>query len=278
MRFHMGIHQSDWLNWLDVSTCVSYRRLADRRTLPWAESEWILDSGAYSEIDLFGKDAYAHTSPAKYARRVRRYGWEIGKLLWAGPQDWPSEAKAIAKTGLSVLEHRIRTVDNFIELHSLYDDLRIIPVLQGGEDPDDYRRCRDLYAARGVDLTTYPLVGVGGVCRRAATAPIVDLVRELASDGLKLHIFGAKSDAVAQIGDDAVSWDSGSWSYSGRYVPGCAPGHQKENNCVHYAIGYRERMIQRLQEAAELRVPAARGATPSDIRLDNPVSRVLQFL
>ncbi|MGH8933286.1 MAG: DUF7221 family queuine tRNA-ribosyltransferase-like protein [Egibacteraceae bacterium] len=53
--------------------------------------------------------------------------------------------------------------------------------------------CADLYERAGVALTTEPLVGVGSVCRRQASAEITGLLTSLAALGLRLRGFGVKT-------------------------------------------------------------------------------------
>ena len=62
----------------------------------------------------------------------------------------------------------------------------------------DYLRHLELYAARGHDLTWLPVVGLGSVCRRQRTQEAADIVRRLAAEGLQLHVFGFKWQALAR--------------------------------------------------------------------------------
>src|SRR6185436_4368201 len=92
---------------------VSHRQLMDRRILPRASGPWVLDSGGFSELSLYST---WRTSPAAYVEAVHRYEAEVGELSWAAPQDWMCEPFMLARTGLTVLEHQRRTVDNFVTL------------------------------------------------------------------------------------------------------------------------------------------------------------------
>jgi hypothetical protein len=154
-----------WLAELDVPLFASHRRLAGRRTLPRARTGWALDSGGFNELSMFGG---WRTAAEDYVAAVRRYATENGNLEWAAPMDWMCEPVMLAKTGLDVPDHQRRTVDNFLRLRDLAPDLPFIPVIQGW-GIEDYLRCIDLYAAAGIDLMTYPTVGLGSVCRRQAT-------------------------------------------------------------------------------------------------------------
>jgi hypothetical protein len=122
--------------------------LAQYRTLPKARCRWALDSGAFSELSQYGRWT---VTLEQYVQEVRRYRDEIGKLEWAAPQDWMCEPYIIAKTGLSVVEHQRRTVENYLILKRLAPDLPFIPVVQGWKVAD-YLRCIAMYQQAGVDL------------------------------------------------------------------------------------------------------------------------------
>jgi hypothetical protein len=107
---------------------VSHRRLARCRSYRPAMCDWALDSGGFTELSMHGTWL---VSPSTYVAAVRRYRAEIGRMLWASPQDWMCEAVVRAKTGLSVAEHQLRTIDNLLELRALAPEIPWTPVLQG---------------------------------------------------------------------------------------------------------------------------------------------------
>lgn len=242
-QFYLGTHMPNWLGSAGVPLFVSHRRLAGRKTLPRAIAPWALDSGGFSELSLYGE---WRTTAAEYVAAVRRYDEEIGRLEWAAPQDWMCEPFMVAKTGLSVLEHQQRTVANFVHLQELWGDRMtspFMPVLQGWQR-DDYLRCLDLYAAAGVDLTEYPVVGLGSVCRRQATGEIGAIVSALlaAAPTLLLHGFGVKKRGLEAYGHLLSTADSMAWSFEARRserLPGCS-GHKNCANCLRYALAWRE--------------------------------------
>ncbi len=209
-RFYLGAHHANWLARVDVPLFVSHRRLAELGpgALPRARGPWALDSGAFSEIAEYGQ---FRTSPQQYADAVRRYADQVGRLEWAAPQDWMCEPVMLAKTGLTIAKHQRRTVANYLELRALAPEVPFIPVLQGWTT-GDYLTCVDLYQAAGVDLAGVPVVGLGSVCRRQATAEIGDLVATLAGLGLRLHGFGVKRLGLARYGHLLASADSMAWS------------------------------------------------------------------
>lgn len=239
--FYLGTHMAHWLGVLDIPLFVSRNRLNARRTLPRARGPWALDSGGFTEL---GRHGEWRRTAASYVAEVERYRDEIGNLQWAAPMDWMCEPIMLAKTGLTVTAHQMRTVDNYLRLRDMAPELPFVPVLQGWT-LDDYLRCIDLYDFVGVDLTRQKTVGVGSVCRRQHTSEIAWIVGNLAQRGLRLHGFGVKTRGLAVYARHLVSADSMAWSYDGRRTPGCDHGSAAKNeaNCLPFALGWRERML-----------------------------------
>lgn len=247
MKFYLGTHRPCWLRREDYPLFVSHRTLSVYKTVPEALAPWALDSGGFTELSMHGGWV---TTPAEYITAVRRYADEVGRMDWAAPQDWMCEPQILAKTGLTVLDHQQRTVDNYLTLRTLDAGLPIVPVLQGWE-ADDYLRHVGMYADAGVDLFTEATVGLGTVCRRSAVEPIGNLVRELAGAGIRLHGFGVKITGLRKFGDVLASADSMAWSYNARRNPpleGCT--HKNCANCVHWARRWRDRVLDVVEEVA----------------------------
>ncbi|ACU77817.1 conserved hypothetical protein [Catenulispora acidiphila DSM 44928] len=250
MRFYLGCHQPAWLAATDIPLFISHRRLAHRRTLPRALGPWCLDSGAFSEIQQYGRWTI---TAEQYAAAVRRYVQEIGGLQWAAQMDWMCEPVVIGGgqvgrsrfvgTGLSVEAHQQLTVDNYLRLRDIAPDLPIVPVIQGWQR-DDYLRCVDLFARSGVDLEHEPVVGLGSVCRRQGTGEIRAIVESVAALRIRLHGFGVKTAGLGIYGRHLASADSLAWSYQGRYRPGCRVGHRTEANCARWAAEWRQKIIR----------------------------------
>lgn len=247
MKFYLGAHHPHWLATADVPLFVSRRALDRRVSLPRARGEWALDSGGFTELSMHGRWTL---SASDYAAVVRRFRDEIGGMAWAAPQDWMCEPPMLARTGLDVSEHQRRTVANFQELRSIAPDLPWIPVLQGWT-MGDYWRCAELYDAAGFTLSDEPLVGLGTVCRRQGTAMAAALVASLAEEGIRLHGFGFKVTGLVGCGDKLASSDSMAWSYNARRHPPIQ-GHPHKNcaNCLEWALGWREDLLNRLDRRA----------------------------
>jgi hypothetical protein len=247
--FYLGTHEPSWLAKAGFPLFVSHRRLALRRSLPRAAAPWALDSGGFTELNLFGE---WRTTPQEYVTAVRRYRDEIGLLDWASPQDWMNEPDVLKRTGLSVSEHQQRTVDNYLTLRELAPDLPFVPVLQGWL-PADYLRCADLYDRAGVDLGSERVVGVGSVCRRQGTQQ-ADLIFSVLSDrGIALHGFGVKLTGLRVYGHLLHSADSLAWSYRARRAgkqPSCS--HGTCSSCLRFASAWRQQAIAELGKPRQL--------------------------
>ena len=235
MIYYLGTHKPHWLSLTDVPMLISRRNLAYRKTLPVARGAWALDSGSFTELDLHGG---WQTDVPQYTNEILRFQEEIGKLEWAAPKDWSCEPRTLEKTGLTVGEHQVRTVSDYVELRQNWPRghaCPVIPVLQGWTI-QDYIACIDQYRAQGIDLTQEPLVGVGSLCRRQRTKEVAGIIMQLSGRGLKMHGFGIK--AAANVRSLLTSADSASWSYQARMESVRLPGHSHKccNNCLDYAL------------------------------------------
>jgi hypothetical protein len=215
----------------------------------------VLDSGGFSELAMYGR----WTVPAaQYVAEVRRYAAEIGRLRWAAAMDWMCEPEILRKTGLSVADHQRRTLENYLELRIRAPEAPWAPVLQGWA-PADYWRHADAYRKAGVDLSAAPAVGVGSVCRRQRTAGISVLLAGLQDLGARLHVFGLKTSGLRRSAGYVTSADSLAWSYAARRwppLPECGGAHVRCNNCLRFALRWRERLLETLG----LLTPGGRGA------------------
>lgn len=212
------------------------------KTLPRALQPWCLDSGAFTEISSEGQFSL---SARDYVDEARRYSRDIGQMQWAAIQDWMCEPFITNKTGLSVEEHQRRTTYSFLTLKWMAPEINWIPVLQGWEH-DDYLRHLDHYhRAVPWPLHTFRTVGLGSVCRRQGTVEADAIIWDLFSRGLKLHAFGFKLTGLKKSAHMLASADSMAWSYSARRsepLLGCT--HKRCNNCMKYALLWRERALE----------------------------------
>jgi hypothetical protein len=244
MHFYLGTHEPSWLKRTSVPFFISRRRLA--RLLEWPEAvgSWALDSGGFSELSIYGE----------WRTTVRQYIWEVwwaqqyvGGLEWAAQQDWMCEPFIVEKTGLSVLIHQQKTIDNYLELMETAPTLPWIPVLQGFI-LEEYLRHVDMYAKAGVNLSKLALVGIGSICRRQHTEEAAAIIRAIAGLGIRLHGFGLKEQALKRVAGVVHSADSMAWSFVARRrkirLKDCH--HKTCQNCLYYALSWRKQLLQRI--------------------------------
>ena len=240
MFFYTGTSQSNWLWKFPENWFISDKQLRSVRKLAPALSSWALDSGGFTELSLHGAWTI---SPTAYAHCIRRYEAEIGKLNWAAPQDWLCTEQALARTGKTVLEHQRLTIDSVMTLRQILGSNIVIPVLQGS-CPSEYLQHVDMYQRAGFSLQAEPIVGLGSVARQQDEWTAINVIRQLAYSGLKLHVFGFKKTGIAAVGDVIASSDSLSWSYEARRLQRPLPGHTHKNcaSCIEYAQAWTFRL------------------------------------
>jgi hypothetical protein len=191
---------------------ISVNRLRHRKS-DFHVGDWIMDSGAFSEISRFGE--YRHPV-SEYADQIRRWK-RCGNLLAAVAQDYMCEPFIVAKTGLTVFEHQKKTVERYDQLAAENTGVYIMPVLQGYE-PFTYVRHLLMYGSR---LAEGAWVGVGSVCKRnGSPQQVARVFHEIlwCRPDLKLHGFGIK---LTSLNDSFIqsmlhSADSMAWSFHER--------------------------------------------------------------
>lgn len=215
MKFYTGLHQPSDAKHFDAAF-ISVNRLRGQygRKSPFAVGgEWIMDSGAFTELSQHGH--YRH-SVDDYAGQIKRWRTN-GHMVAAVAQDWMCEAFIIAKTGLTVAEHQRLTIERYDALLACDVGVYVLPVLQGYA-PEDYASHCAQYGSR---LAPGAWVGVGSICKRNgdpnAIAAVLLAIHRVRPD-LRLHGFGLKTTALASglIQELLFSADSMAWSYAAR--------------------------------------------------------------
>jgi hypothetical protein len=192
---------------------ISVNRLRNRKS-DFAVNEWMLDSGAFTELARFGH--YRH-SVQEYADCIKR--WKTcGQLLAAVSQDYMTEPFIREKTGLTIADHQRLTIERYDELLGCTTGVYILPVLQGYQ-PEEYVAHIRQYGNR---LTTGMWVGVGSVCKRNSKPEQIEAILKAIHRerlDLRLHLFGVKLTALknAVVRDLAWSADSMAWSFAARW-------------------------------------------------------------
>lgn len=245
MRFFVGI-----CNVYDAhrfpAAFVSVNRLRARKSA-FAVNDWIMDSGAFTELDRFG----AYQQPAEaYADEVKRWAGN-GNLLAAVTQDYMCEPFMLAKTGMTVSDHQRLTVERYDAIRACdTGGVYIMPVLQGC-DPADYVRHIALYGDR---LGPGAWVGVGSVCKRNGNPAAIEevlLAINRARPDLRLHGFGIKTTALGSglVRQLLHSADSMAWSFAARY-------EGRDRHCWHEAARFAERIATMPVQLSLLAVPS----------------------
>ena len=228
VRFFVGLHHPGDARKFERAF-ISVNTLRKRKSGFAGYCEWIMDSGAFTEIATYG--AY-RDPPSVYAAEIKRWAGE-GILLAAVAQDYMCEAHMLIKTGLTINEHQMLTIDRYDGLVMCdTGGVYILPVLQG-YSLSDYVRHIDMYGDRlpsgdvirdedgKIIRRTGPWVGVGSICKRngnpAAIEDVLLTIHEARPD-LNLHGFGVKLTALqsAVVQDHLLTADSMAWSYAAR--------------------------------------------------------------
>jgi len=214
-RFYIGLHHpSD--AWPFLRSMISVNQLRQRKS-GFRVNQWILDSGAFTELSTHGR---YRQSTAQYAEEIKRWS-ECGILHAAVTQDYMCEPFILEKTGLTIRDHQRLTIDRYVALRDATSSAYVMPVLQG-YTPQDYLEHIDLY---GELLGPQAWVGVGSVCKRNGNPDAIEDVlmgiKNVRPD-LRLHGFGIKLTALQRptVRELFYSSDSMAWSLDGRLPKG----------------------------------------------------------
>lgn len=210
MLFFVGLHQPSDAKHFERSF-ISVNRLRSRKS-NFDVADWIMDSGAFTEIATHGN---YRVGVDEYVAQIERWR-SVGRMWAAVTQDWMCEPWIVAKTGLTVREHQRLTVERYdaiAERTTAY----VLPVLQGYVIADYLAHIEDY----GDRLTPGKWIGVGSICKRNANvAEIEDILLAIKSirPDLRLHGFGLKTTALrsAAVNDMLHTADSMAWSYAAR--------------------------------------------------------------
>lgn len=220
-----------------------------KRVSDFEVGDWILDSGAFTEVARHGGYRYG----------IEQYYWQIcrwshcGNLLIAVAQDWMCEPFALARTGFAVQEHQRLTIERYDQLIKLNPPVPIMPVLQGYR-VSEYLAHLYMYKER---LTAGAWVGVGSVCRRNGkpdeVLDILATIKQVRPD-LRLHGFGLKQLSLEnkEVRSLLYSCDSMAWS-----VPRKFGDSTSELDLAHQ---YQQKIQAAVTDSVPKRIPRTAGA------------------
>lgn len=213
MKFYVGLHHPSDAAHFDCAF-ISVNAVRGRKK-PVPAKRWIMDSGAFRELEQHG--GYRH-SPEVYAAEVRRLAAINPGLVAVVSQDWMCETHMLKKTGLTIPDHQRLTIERYDALLPLMPPgLYLMPVLQG-YSVEDYTRHIDMYGTR---LGRGYYVGVGSVCKRNGDVRQIELILTAIyrkRPDLYLHGFGIKTTSLSSSIVRALlhSADSMAWSFAAR--------------------------------------------------------------
>jgi hypothetical protein len=233
MIFYLGMHLP-YLAGNFENTFVSVNVLRKRKS-NFPVNNWIMDSGAFTEISTFG----AYRTPVEdYAKLIDR--WSLcGNMQLAVSQDYMCEPFILQKTGLTVEKHQKLTIERYTKLLKQNTLTTIMPVLQGYE-PQEYVNHLKMY---GSLLKENMRVGVGSVCKRNSKpqqiAKVLETIKNERPD-LRLHGFGLKTTALLDNYVESLlySADSMAWSYAARREHKNPNGLKEATEFEHKIVNY----------------------------------------
>jgi tRNA-guanine family transglycosylase len=171
-----------------------------------------LDSGAQQFYSKFNNFNYPYT-----AREYLDFALRIGVDLIA-TLDLPLDI--LAPRGLNVGEGIRRTVEYGVEVVSLAEQLdiinRIVPVLQGFNDPTQWLECLDLYKQHGVAPQKFSYWGIGSLCMAKSVKLVESVVKEVRralGNNIRIHVFGVSMNSLRRIYNLIDSYDTSAWVY-----------------------------------------------------------------
>ncbi len=122
--------------------------------------------------------------------------------------------------GLPISEGIRKTVEHGVELIALAEDLgvvgKIVPVLQGFDDPSQWLESLDLYKSHGVTPGRFRYWGVGSICMMRSpplVRRILTTIRKNMPRGVELHVFGISMNSLKGVYHIINSYDTSVWVY-----------------------------------------------------------------
>jgi hypothetical protein len=203
------------LNWL-LSAGVYYKNgkfitSIDFKLAKELGGETFMDSGAQQFYMDFNGFDYPYTEK-DYLEFALKVGVDHIATL-----DLPLDI--LHPRGLPVKDGIRRTVEHGVDLIALAEDLgvldKIVPVLQGFDDPSQWLESLDLYKSHGVTPDKFKYWGVGSICMMKSPPlvhKILSAVRRALPD-VKLHVFGISMNSLRRTYYLIDSYDTSVWIY-----------------------------------------------------------------
>jgi hypothetical protein len=171
-----------------------------------------LDSGAQQFYAKFKGDRYPYT-PAQYLDfAINVVGADLVATL-----DLPLDI--LAPRGMPVAEGIRKTVEYGVEVVALAERRgvldRVVPVLQGFDDPSQWLESLDLYKEHGITPQRFKLWGVGSICMMRSPRMVEKVLSAVgkALGDVKMHVFGISMNALRRVFSLIDSYDTSTWVY-----------------------------------------------------------------
>jgi hypothetical protein len=170
-----------------------------------------LDSGAQQFYAKF-RDRYPYTS-AQYLE----FAVDAVKADLIATLDLPLDI--LAPRGMSVAEGIKKTVELGVEVaalaekHGVLD--RVVPVLQGLDDPSQWLESLDLYKGHGITPQKFSLWGIGSICLMRSPKLVEKILSAVkkALGNAKMHVFGISMNSLRRVFHLVDSYDTSAWVY-----------------------------------------------------------------
>jgi len=208
----LGVRPLNWL--LSAGRYWSggrFKRSEDFRLARSLGGLLFLDSGAQQFYRKFRGFKYPYTAKQYMDLAIKVKADLIATL------DLPLDL--LAPKGLGVEEGLKRTVELGIEVLSLAENKdvleRVVPVLQGYDDPSQWLECLDLYKEHGVTPQKFAYWGLGSLCMMRSARLVERVVKEVREvlRKNKVHVFGIGLNALKRVYGIIDSYDTSAWVY-----------------------------------------------------------------
>lgn len=212
LNFFIGLYSKKQISETPGNFMCSYKTVRNFKEKINTNKQWIMDSGAFSEISINGKYTYTVTD---YLNII--YKQEPTYFI---TMDYMCEPFILNKTNKSVIEHQQLTCENSIKIKNSYSGKsKFIGSIQG-YTKDEYISHIDMLKTQGL-IEEY--MAVGSICRRKNVKEIFDILKNIKKNlpsWVKIHGLGVKKTLLSKYEtyDYLNSCDSMAWSFSGRYV------------------------------------------------------------
>jgi len=234
---------------------------------PLVVNRWMMDSGAFSQINLYGDFIM---SPEEYIKLACKFQYN-GRLACIVTQDYMCEPDVIKKLNesgnrASVRIHQQKTVERYIKLVDLarkyHLQVPVMPVLQGWEVEDywdHYCMYKSAFMAGSGRMRWNPAwIGIGSTCKRNKNPEIVvEILDSLeyqirgyfahpwmnfeACAGIdynktKVHLFGFKTTGLknSRIKDRIYSADSFAYDFDDKMKGGLRTSEERVKSSIRF--------------------------------------------